>query len=82
MSTTATLRHFPDDPEAPGIAELQFPTIYSSDVRRSVAVSATPRDGVLVLTNFAPNLSADAARQLAAQLVEAAAWVDGEAAQR
>ena len=82
MTTTAVLKHFPNDTEAPGIAELQFPAIYSPGDIGSVNVSATVRDGVLVLTNSAPTLTADAARQVAARLIEAAAWVDLETAKR
>ena len=82
MSTTkSVLRHCPYD-TPPGIAELQFPTTYTSDDIGSVNVSATVRDGVLILTSSVPALSADAARQVAAQLVEAATWVDAETAKR
>lgn len=82
MTTTAVLKHFPNDTETPGIVELQFPATYTDDDSGSVSVSATVRDGVLVLTDSAPTLSADAARQVAAQLVAAASWVDVEAGKR
>ncbi len=83
MSTTQALKHLPDDTKTRGIVRLEFPTIYTSDDDTpSVAVSATLKWGVQILTYSVPTFSADAARQVAAQLVEAAACVDSETAKR
>ncbi|MGI8994965.1 MAG: hypothetical protein ACR2FP_11720 [Nocardioidaceae bacterium] len=83
-TTTGTLRHYESDDPGSGYNELQFAAVRNvggkyDDV--TMAVSAT-REGVLVLAEPALAITAAAARQVAAQLVEAAAWVDLEAAKR
>ena len=72
MSTTSapTITQLPGEPP-----ELQFTVIPA--LRGEVAVSAIATDGVLILTELdSALLDADVARQVAQQLVEAAAYVD------
>lgn len=74
MTATPVLKHFPHDDDEPE-TELQFPPV------RGIAVSATVQ-GVLISAEPPLPVTADAAREVAAQLVEAAAWVDGEQVKR
>ncbi len=73
MTIAPVLMHTPPDDEPE--YELQFPTVRDRANRVSIAVSATV-NGVLIAVEPIGAVSVDIARELARQILEAAAWVD------
>ncbi len=77
MTVSPVLMHTPPDDEPE--FELQYPSMRDHANRVSIAVSATAERGVLIAVEPIGAVSVDIAREVARQILEAAAWVDSEA---